>query len=299
MPRLAAVHKRSSLKRREAWVGFLFAVPAVGMFAAFSLYPILRTLYLSFFDYNMLQPPVYKGIGNYVSLVADPLFWQSVEATITYVAGTYVPVWVLALGLALLLNRPLRFRGALRTLYFTPVVMSMVVAAVMWKLIFHFRGMLNALVGYAGIAPIPWLTDTVWAPLAVILMSIWKSTGYFMVIYLAGLQGIPAEYDEAAVIDGAGRWQVFRFITLPLLRPVTVFVVTMSLIMGMQEFTAQYVMTSGGPSGATRVLALLVYETGFVFMKMGRATAISILLFIGLLALTLLQRRWFRAVETY
>ena len=287
------------MKRREAWIGFAFAMPAVAMFAAFAWYPILRTAYLSLFDYNMLQPPVFKGPGNYVSLMADPLFWQSVRATIGYVAGTCVPVWGLSLGLALLLNRPLRLRGALRSLYFSPAVMSMVVAAVMWKLLLHYRGLLNVLGGYLGLGPIPWLTDAAWAPVSLIVMSIWKSTGYYMVMYLAGLQSIPGEYVEAALIDGANRWQAFKSVTLPLLRPVTVLVVTMSLITGMQEFTAQFVMTGGGPSGATRVLALLIYETGFVFMKMGRATAISMLLLAGLVALTLLQRRWLQASETF
>ncbi len=158
------------MKRREAWIGFAFAMPAVAMFAAFAWYPILRTAYLSLFDYNMLQPPVFKGPGNYVSLMADPLFWQSVRATIGYVAGTCVPVWGLSLGLALLLNRPLRLRGALRSLYFSPAVMSMVVAAVMWKLLLHYRGLLNVLGGYLGLGPIPWLTDAEMAALPLNLL---------------------------------------------------------------------------------------------------------------------------------
>ena len=287
------------MKRREAWIGFAFALPALVLFAAFAWYPIVRTAYLSLFDYNMLQPPVFKGLGNYASLMRDPLFWQSVRATIGYVVGTCIPVWGLALGLAMLLNRPLRFRGTLRSLYFSPAVMSMVVVAVMWKLLLHYRGLFNALGGYLGLQPVPWLTDATWAPVSLILMTIWKSTGYFMVIYLAGLQGIPNEFLEAARIDGASRWQSFRFVTLPLLKPVTVLAVTMSLITTMQEFTAQFVMTGGGPSGATRVLALLIYETGFVFMKMGRATAIAMLLLAALVTLTLLQRRWLQASETY
>lgn len=292
-----SIRRKSHLKRKEAWAGFLFALPAVILFAAFSGYPILRTLYLSFFDYNMLTAPKFKGAGNYVSLFQDPLFWQSVQATVVYILGTYVPTIILALCLAFLLNRRFWLRGLFRTLYFTPVVMSMVVVAVIWKLLFFHQGPINVLLGYFSIEPIQWLSSTVFAPLALAIMTTWKSVGYFMVLYLAGLQGIPNEYREAGMIDGATGWQLFRYITLPLLKPITVFIVTMSLLFGMQEFTAQYVMTGGGPNGVTRVLALLVYETGFVFMKMGRATAISIILFVALLVITLLQRRWLTASE--
>ncbi|MGE5509056.1 MAG: carbohydrate ABC transporter permease [Chitinophagales bacterium] len=208
-----------------------------------------------------------------------------------------MPTLVLALGLAMLLNREFKLRGLFRTLYFTPVVMSMVVVAVIWKLIFFHQGPLNMMLGGVGVAPIAWLSDRHWAPFALALMTIWKSVGYFMVLYLAGLQGIPREYEEAALIDGATRWQLFRHITFPLLKPITIFVVTMSLLFGMQEFTAQYVMTGGGPDGVTRVLALLTYETAFVFMKMGRATAISILFFAALLVITMLQRRWLTSTD--
>ena len=261
------------------------------MFVAFSLYPIIVTAYLSFTRYDMLTPPEWYGLGNYASLMQDPLFWQSVKATVYYVFGTYVPTWFLALAIALALNREFRLKGFFRALYFTPVVMSMVVVAVIWKLMYHPFGLINNLFSFAITQPIGWLTDQRLAPLALVIMSIWKSTGYFMVIFLAGLQGIPTDYYEAARIDGASGWQQFCYITLPLLKPVTTFVVIMSLLMGLQEFTAQYVMTGGGPVGATRVLALLVYETAFNFLKMGRATAISMILFFVLLAITWVQLR--------
>ena len=281
----------------QAWAGFLFAVPALGLFAAFSVYPIVRTLYLSFFDYDMLSEPVFRGLSNYVSLFADPLFWASVAATVIYIGLAYVPTIVLALGLALLLNRGIRFRSLFRTLYFTPVVLSMVVVAVIWRLVLFQQGPVNALLSQLGFDAIPWLSNRTWAPVALAIMTAWKSVGYFMVLYLAGLQGIPIEYSHAAMIDGAGRWDVFRHITLPLLRPITVFIVTIALLFGIQEFTAPYVMTGGGPNGATRVLSLLVYETAFSFTKMGRATAICVVLFATLAAITLIQRRWLLATE--
>lgn len=284
--------KRSSFKRKEAWAGFLFAVPAMTLFLLFAVFPIVRTVYLSFFDYNMLVAPKFVGLENYKSLLTDSLFWQSFRATVFYLVATYVPTIILALALAVALNREFRFRGFFRGLYFTPVVMSMVVVSVIWKLLFNYRGLINQLLAHVGIGPIAWLTNSAYAPWALAIMSIWKTFGYYMVIYLAGLQGIPTEVREAAHIDGANSWQTFMNITLPLLRPITVFVITMSVLTGMQEFTAQYVMTGGGPSGATRVLALMIYETGFNFMRMGKASAISVLLFVVLLSVTFCQRRW-------
>lgn len=289
--------RRTATWNGQAVAGFLFAVPALALFAAFSVYPIARTVGLSFFDYDMLTEPVFRGLSNYQSLFADPLFWGSVTATGLYIGLAYVPTIVVALGLALLLNRGIRLRGLFRTLYFTPVVLSMVVVAVIWRLVLFQQGPLNVLLGQIGFDPIPWLSNRTWAPVALALMTSWKSVGYFMVLYLAGLQGIPVEYAQAAMLDGAGRWDVFRHITLPLLRPISVFVVTIALLFGIQEFTAPYVMTGGGPNGATRVLSLLVYETAFSFTKMGRATAICVVLFLALVAITLVQRRWLLASE--
>lgn len=285
--------KAASFKRKEAWAGFLFAVPAMSLFLLFSVYPILRTIYLSFFDYNMLVAPTFVGFGNYKSLFSDPLFWQSVQATATYVVGTYVPTIILALVLALILNRSFKFKGVFRSLYFTPVVMSMVVVSVIWKVLFNYRGLINTLLSYVGVDPIRWLTSSAHAPWALIIMSVWKTFGYYMVIYLAGLQGIPTEIKEAAQIDGASGRQILTNITLPLLKPISVFVVTMSVFSGVQEFTAQYVMTGGGPAGSTRVTALMIYETAFAFVRMGRASAIAIVLFLSLLVLTFFLRRSF------
>ena len=285
-------NRQPSFKRKEAWAGFLFAVPAMTLFLLFAVYPIGRTLYLSFFDYNMLVKPQFIGWGNYQALLGDTLFWQSVRATLFYLLATYVPAIILALALAVALNREFKLRSVLRSFDFTPVVMSMVVVSVIWKLLFNYRGLFNELLSHVDIGPITWLTSSKYAPWALAIMSIWKVFGYYMVIYLAGLQGIPTEIREAAHIDGANSWQTFKNITLPLIRPITVFVITMSVLTGMQEFTAQYVMTGGGPSGATRVLALMIYETGFNFMRMGKASAISVLLFIVLLSAAFCQRQW-------
>lgn len=289
---MSSKNRRPSFKRKEAWAGFLFALPAMTLFLLFAVYPIVRTFYLSFFDYNMLVKPKFIGLDNYKALMGDSLFWQSMRATLFYLVATYVPAIILALALALALNREFKLRGLFRGLYFTPVVMSMVVVSVIWKLLFNYRGLLNQLLSHVGIGPIRWLTSSTYAPWALAIMSIWKVFGYYMVIYLAGLQGIPTEIKEAAHIDGANTWQTFKDITLPLIRPITVFVITMSILTGLQEFTAQYVMTGGGPSGATRVLALLIYETGFNFMRMGKASAISMVLFVLLLAAAFWQRQW-------
>ena len=286
----APVVRQSTMLRRQARAGFLFAVPSLALFATFAVYPMIRTLYLSFFSYNMLSAPQFIGLRNYASLFHDPTFWQSMTATAKYIVMTYLPTILIALAIALLLNRKLAFRGGLRTLYFTPVVLSMVVVAVIWRQIFYFQGPLNGLLALVGLPPVQWLTSSAWAPVALALMSIWKNTGYFMVMYLAGLQGIPAPLTEAAMVDGASPWQRLRSVTLPMLRPTTVFVVVMALIMGLQEFAAPFVLTGGGPAGSTTILSFYTYQTAFSFQEMGRASAVSMILFVVLAVATLAQR---------
>ncbi len=261
------------------------------LFAAFAAWPVIATFGLSVTDFNFLNRPAYVGAYNYRSLAGDRLFLNSLRATVVYVAGTFPAVWIGALFVAVGLNRPGRLVGALRVVYFLPVVMAMVVASVVWTVLYHPFGLINQ--GLRPLWPHPpmWLTSSNWAPVALILMGIWKHLGYFMVIFLAGLQAIPQEYYAAAQVDGAGPWAQFRHITLPLLRPVMLLVVVIGLITGFQEFTPQYVMTGGGPVDATRVLALFIYQTAFVFQRMGRAAAASVILFVIVFVITVVQRR--------
>lgn len=274
------------------WWGFAFAAPALALFLAFSLWPILNTFHLSLFKYDLLTPKQWVGLKNFADLPGDQDFLRSLKATAIYVLGTYIPVWALSLGLALALNTKIRLRGLLRTLYFVPPMMSMVVVSVIWKLIFHRDGLFNTSIMeplFGG--PVDWLTDERAAPIAIIIMSIWKETGFYMVVFLAGLQNIPQQLYEAARIDGAGGWALFRHVTVPLLKPTFVFVTIISMIQGLQAFIPQWVMADGGPNGATTSIALLIYRMAFVWLKMGPAAAVAVVLFAIVATVTLVQWR--------
>jgi len=283
------------LQKRNLW-GFVFALPALILFVAFAIIPIVRTFYISFFEYDLLTEPTFIGLDNYQTILSEPRFHRSLLQTFAYVAMTFIPVWILALLLALALNTKIRARAFFRTVYFIPVVMSWVVVSVIWKLIFHRNGLLNVMfLDPFGASPKTWLTDQSLAPFAITMMSIWKEVGFFMVVFLAGLQAIPGEYYEAARVDGSNNWTAFRFITLPLLQPTILFATVIGLITGLQIFIPQFVMTHGGPVDATLVLTLDIYETAFVFLKMGKAAAMSVVLFGIIALLVLIQFRLYRS----
>ena len=282
----------NEFQRRGLW-GFVFALPALILFTLFAFIPILRTFRLSFFQYDLLTEPKYVGLYNFERLIEASTFYHSLVATFQYLVVTYVAVWLLALFLALALNSPL-IRGTtqFRTIFFIPVVMSWVVVSVVWKLMFHQSGLVNtAVLQPLGFEPINWLTSRAAAPYAVIITSVWKELGFFMVIFLAGLQNIPQTYYDAAKVDGATYWEELWYITLPLLRPTILFSTVMGLIRGLRVLIPQLVMTGGGPVDATLVMALNIYQTAFVFLKMGRASAMAIVLFLIIGALSLVQFR--------
>ena len=283
------------LQKRNLW-GFAFAVPALCLFALFSIYPIARTFFLSFFDYSVVDPPRPVGLENYQQILGDPRFQASLFNSFRYVIFTYIPVWVLALLLALALNTRIKARAIFRTIYFVPVVMSWVVVSVIWKLIFHRNGLLNTMfLSPVGIGPQNWLTDLQLAPDAIVILSVWKEVGFFMVIFLAGLQNIPSDFTEAARVDGSSSLQVFRYITLPLLQPTILFSTVIGLVAGLQIFIPQFVMTQGGPVDATLVLTLDIYQTAFVFLDGGKASAMSVVLFFIIAVVTLVQFRLYRS----
>ncbi len=257
---------------------------------------MLNAAYLSLFEYDLLTPAKWVGLAQYQSLFSSPVFITSLQVTAIYTLGISVPIWILSLLLGMLLNQNIRFRTFFRTVFFSPVVMPLVILAVIWTLLYHPYGPINSVL----LAPftnqvIPWLNSTQHALLAVIILAVWRATGYYAIIFLAGLQNIPTEYYEAARLDGAGTWTLFRHITWPLLKPTTLFVVVISIINALRHFDAIWVMTGGGPGDATRVLSVLIYETGWVFLKMGRAAAMSIVLFIFVFVFTIIQLRLFRS----
>ena len=279
-------------------VGLLFALPAVALLLVFSVYPLLNAIFFSFTDWNLSGTPRFIGVENYLTIADDLDFWKSLDVTARYTLGL-VPGFAIALFLAILFNRKLAGRDLLRTAYFTPVAVSWVIASLVWVAVLHPSFGLNAQILRAfGQPSIKFLTDANWVIPAMIGLSLWKGIGYWMVIFLAGLQGIPSEYYEAASVDGASRSQQFWKLTLPLLRPTVLFVSVVGVINTFQAFTPIWIMTKGGPAGASRVYALLIYQSAFTYFKMGYASALAVLLFIFLMVLTLIQMRVLRS-DTY
>ena len=278
--------------------GWLFVSPALLTIGVFFLLPVTAALLLSFTDFDIYALRSFEnarivGLHNYVTLLRDPLFWTALENTLYFVlVGGPLSVAV-SLGAALLVNAKLvRFRGFFRTVYFAPVVTTLVAVAVVWRYLYHPQfGLLNYVLGLVGIGPIDWLGDPSWAMPSIILLAVWKNFGYNMVIFIAGLQAIPGYLYEAAELDGAGPWQRFRHITLPSLAPTFLFVGLITMIGYFQLFAEPYVMTQGGPLHATYSVVLFMYEQGFRWWNMGFAASIAFVLFVIILSATLLQLR--------
>lgn len=270
-----------------------FVAPALSAIGVFFFLPVAAALLLSLTDfdiYGIANRSNVRFIGgdNYRRLVAEPLFWVALRNT-TYFVVVAGPVGVLlSLVAAVLVNEhTVRFKELFRTALFVPVVTTLVAVAIVWRYLYHPRfGLLNWGIGLFGIAPIDWLGDPRWAMPAIILMAVWKNLGFNMVIFLAGLQSIPERLYEAASIDGAGRWQQLRYVTLPALAPTFVFVTVMTAIGYLQLFAEPYVMTQGGPSNSTLSLVLWMYQEGFRWWNLGYATAIAFVLFAIILIVT-------------
>ncbi|WP_079277604.1 carbohydrate ABC transporter permease [Streptomyces sp. CB03234] len=284
--------RRSPVRRREALVGLAFVAPMLVLFLVFRFGPTLGAAFLSLTDYRLSGEWDFIGAANYTRLLQDDLFWESLGVTAVYTA-LYVPMTVLlALGTAVLLHRTLWLRGFFRGLFFLPYVTSIVLAAVIWKWIYEVEdGLLNTALGALGTGPVDFLGDESLVLPSIAAASAWKGFGYSMLILLAGLQSIPREVAEAATIDGASAWQRFRWVTLPLLRPVLFFVLVIEAIQAFQVFDAMYVMTAGGPVRASYSLVYFLYDSGFKFFDFGYASAVGLVLFLVVLVFSLIQRR--------
>ena len=283
-----AKRRRFSARTREAIECYIFMLPVILGLLLFYVGPMIASLWFSFTDYDMLSSAEWVGLQNYQDLASDDIFWTSLRVTVMYSAISVPLVLVLALFLALLLNQ--RFRGVtfFRTVYYLPTVMSGVAVATLWKWIFNTDyGILNLLLDKVGIRGPSWLTDQDWAIWALILTSLW-TVGGSMLIFLAGLQSIPADLYEAASIDGAGPWSRFRNITVPMLSHVTFFNLVLGIIGALQVFTEGFVLTEGGPNNSTLLLSIYLYRNAFEFLKMGYASAIAWVMFLIVLALTLI-----------
>ncbi|MDQ3457852.1 MAG: sugar ABC transporter permease [Deinococcota bacterium] len=267
-------------------------MPAALILGTFQYLPAFDVFRLSLTDRLLLRPvSSFIGLDNYQRLFADERFWNSVWNTI-YFVGVSVPVQMaLALVLALGLARKMRGVGVFRTVFFLPVVASTVAVAVVWRWMYHPNiGILNYFLQLFELSPVRWLQDPTWAMPAVILLAVWSGVGYYMVIYLAGILDIPEDYYEAARLDGAQRWHLFRYITWPMLMPVTYLILILQMINSFQVFTSVYVMTGGGPVRSTEVVVFYLYQRAFESLEFGYASAISVVLFVFLVTLTVVQR---------
>jgi multiple sugar transport system permease protein len=277
--------------RRDGLAAFLFLSPTLILFGTFIVFPVIFSFYLSFHQWNMFSTDqTFIGFANYTQLLRSPEFWQVFRNTVVYTLGTVPVNMVLALAVAYLLNKKLVGKKFLRTAFFTPVIISWIAAAVIWRWLFEPNyGLINYVLGFFGVSPINWLNDPTMAMVALIIVGVWKTFGFNMILFSAGLQSIPEHYYEAAEIDGAGKLSQFWNITLPLLSPTTFFIVIMSVIGSFQVFDAVYVLTSGGPLGSTKVMIFYIYENAFKFFNMGYASALAYVLFAVIFMLTLLQ----------
>jgi multiple sugar transport system permease protein len=283
---------------RAGRAGWLFIAPAITLIAVFFFLPVGASLLLSITDFDLYavaNPSNVRIVGtrNYTDLLQNPTFWLALKNTF-YFALVGGPLTVAtSLGAALLVNaKAVRFKTFFRTVYFLPFVTTLVAVAIVWRYLYHPQyGFLNYALGAVGIHPIDWLGDPRWAMPAIILLAVWKNFGYNMLIFIAGLQSVPEDLYEAAALDGAGAVRQFWHVTLPNLAPTFFFVGVVTMIGYFQLFAEPYVMTTGGPLGATTSLVLFMYEEGFRWWRLGVAASIAFLLFLIILVWTAIQLR--------
>lgn len=284
------------IKYKPLWVS-LFLGPSFLLLTVFMIIPIISAFGLSFYRWDLLSPPLWVGIENYKILLQDPLFTRALTNTITFILGYTPLVMATGLGIALVMNTSIPGRTFLRAAFFLPVVSSWVAVALLWRWLFNSEvGLVNYLLGLIRVNGPAWLYSEVWAMPAVIITSVWKDTGFIMMIFLGGLQNVPKELHDVARIDGAGPMIRFRYITLPLLSPTTFFVLVITLINSFQVFEQVYIMTGGGPANATTVLVQLIYRNTARYGKMGYASTLALVLFALIMTVTVvqmnLQKRW-------
>jgi multiple sugar transport system permease protein len=282
---------------QETIAGYLFLAPNLIGFVFFTAFPVVCSLLISFASWNLLTAPTLIGARNYSQLLTDNLFWQSLWNTF-YFSLLSVPFSIgLALLLSIFLNQKISLVNFFRSAYFIPTICSTVAIALIWQWLFDTRtGLINYMLSWVHLGPFPWLSSPLWAMPSVVMVAVWRNIGFNMVIFLAGLQGVPVSLYEAARIDGANAWQLFWNVTWPTISPTTFFVTVTSMINSFQVFDITTVLTNGGPANATNTLVMLIYQYAFQFFRMGYASAVAYILFGIVLVLTIIQtvtsKRW-------
>jgi multiple sugar transport system permease protein len=290
-----AVIRRRRFSKRRARAGRMFVAPNLTAVAVFMLFPLGFSLYMSVQNWDLFRPAKFVGLANYRSLFADdPLFEIALRNTVIYTVGTVVPTVFISLAVAGVLNRKIKGINIFRTIIFLPLAVSSVVMAVVWQFVFNTNnGLINIMLGWIGLGPVPWLNDPKWAMLSLCTVSVWRSVPFATVILLAAMQGVPDNLYEAAKLDGAGEVRQFVSITVPLIRAAVSFVVVISIIHAFQAFDLVYVLTggNGGPETATYVLGIMLFQHAFSFLEFGYASALAWVIFAILLVLTVVQLR--------
>lgn len=295
----------NSLRRkiRKALPAYLFILPGVLLFLVWTLYPLIHSFVMSFAEWNLIKPSRFIGLENYQRAFTDPVFWVAMRNTLQYALITVPGQMILGLGIALLLDGPLRARGFFRAVYYIPVVTSWVVVSLLFRYLFNSQsGLINYVLRdilHVISANINWLSEAPTANLAIAILGVWKGVGWTMVIFLAGLQSVPPTLHEAAAIDGANSWQRLRFITLPLIRQTTMFITVLLTIGAFQVFISVYLMTKGGPLGRTEVLLSYMYKNAFEFLDLGYGSALSYIFAILIFTLSIIQIRFLRRQVEY
>jgi ABC-type sugar transport system permease subunit len=281
-----------STSHRSQKTGYWFILPYVVFFASFVAYPLVFSFILLFHRWNIVTPMEWIGLKNFERLFGDPLFFKAIINTLKFLL-IHIPLqMIVALGLAVVLNSKLKFRGVFRAVFFLPVVVSGVVVTILWQSLYAFdSGLLNRMLTAVGFGKVPWLIDPDMAMLSIALMATWKNVGIYIVLFLVGLQDVPRELYESASIDGATRARQFFRITLPMLRPTFVVVVVLSTIGGFSLFVEPYVLTGGGPMESTLSAVLYIYNQAFYFNHMGYAATLGFVFALIILAVVLLQRK--------
>ena len=282
---------RARRLRREYLLFLLFIAPNAVLLAVFAYWPIVYNGYLSLTSWDMLSPSIsFVGVANYVDMFSDPDFYAVIGRTVLFSGAVVIGCLILGLAVAMLLNEKLFGRNIVRTFSFAPNILSGVAMGTVWLFIFDPQiGLMKILLEKVGIAGPAWMTDSTWALWGLVLVYLWKNIGFVAVVYLAGLQGLSADYYEAARIDGANAWTLFRRITLPLLSPVTFFVAVVTIVATFQAFDVIAIMTDGGPGGATTTLSWYIYNQAFRVLDAGHAGAGGLVMFVILIAITAAQ----------
>ncbi|MCI8726164.1 MAG: sugar ABC transporter permease [Hungatella sp.] len=293
---------KDSLRRRKTLVAYSFILPNLIGFFLFTFVPIVFSLLLSFCEWDSGNPIKFVGLENFIYMFSrDNSFWISLKNTIYYTVVTVPVTLALSLFLAILMNKPLKGRVFFRSVLFFPYVASLVAIAVVWMALFNpDRGPVNGVLMALGIANPPrWAASTTWALPTIIGLTVWKGMGYYMIVYLAALQGVSRELYEAASLDGANTWQQFKSITWPCVTPTTFYILVLLMVSTFKSYDTMYITTQGGPGEATKVLAYHIYNTAFVSSKFGYASAIAMVLLVIIITITLIQFKFEKRFTSY